>query len=52
MVVLAPLIAGWAATQAGEANITFYLGAAMLGLCIAGVFVFEVIVAAAGPTST
>ena len=44
MVVLAPLVAGWAAAQAGEARIAFHLGAAMLCLCVAGVFVFEAIV--------
>ncbi len=40
-VVFAPVIAGHLADQSGTAAVTFYLGAAMLVICFAALFVFR-----------
>lgn len=39
--VLAPLLGGWLASLTGSANVTFDMGAAMLGLCCLALVLFE-----------
>lgn len=39
--VLGPLAGGWLASLTGSANVTFDLGAAMLGICVLALVLFE-----------